>query len=724
MSLFEEKQHNKKVLEDEMLEEAVQKLAGVVVGEDEGITPESERLRMLSAMEDLGRSLNISVPYTANAELSEEWYQEQYFRPQGVLWRSVELKGAWYNDTIGVMLASLKDGTFVALLPAWNKGCCFRDPNTGKRVRVTKKEAQQFRTEATLYYRPLPMRKIVIRDVWDYIRSSVSGTELIMLVASTIIALLLSMVTPAMAQVLTSNVVKFSDLRLLSVILLVLLMVAGAAFLVNAIKQLILARISTKIAVPLQAAFMMRILSAPAGELKNFSAGDLGSRIGTMYNSLKMLLNMFLSIMLTAACSFICFPQMFYYAPGPALVALGVTILLSILYVVVIRMRFSVSEDTMRYRARESGLTYSLIDGMQKITLSGAQKRAFALWARVYRDSVRTIYNPPLLLKIFNVLTPVILLAGTICIYPAALSGKISQSDFYAFLTSWSILTGALTMIGTSAMSFADSLPVFTILKPVMDFEPETGEAREVVQKLKGNISMQHITFQYTEEMPPVLEDLNIEIQSGEYVAIVGATGCGKSTVLRLLLGFEKPGHGEIFYDGKNLSSLDVTSLRRRIGTVLQDGDVLQGTILSNITVSNTNLTEEDAWAAARTAGIAEDIGRLPLKMHTPLPANGRGISGGQKQRLLIARAVAGQPAILFFDEATSALDNVTQKAVSDAIGEMGCTRLVIAHRLSTIQNCDRILYLDKGKIAEEGTYEELMKKNALFAELVRNQQI
>lgn len=724
MGLFDERQEQKNRLEQDMFEDAFQKLAGVVTGEKKGSVSSSERLRMLFALEDLGKGLHISVSYHPNAELTEEWYREQVFRPQGIMWRPVRLKGNWYEEAIGVMLGAFEDGSPVALLPSWNRGCYFRDPDTGRRVRVTAELAARFRPEATLYYRPLPARKIGTRDLWAYIRDSVSSAELLWLLCATVGVLLLSMVTPAMTKLLTSHVAQFGDLQMLLVILAVLLLVTAASFLVTAMKQLVLSRIGTKIAIPLQAAFMMRILSAPAGELRAFSAGDLGSRVGGMYGSLKTLTDLLLSIMLTAVCSFICFPQMFYYAPGPALIALAVTLLLIVLYVMVIRTRFHVSEDRMRFQAQESGLTYNLIEGMQKIILSGAEKRAFSVWARVYRSSIRTIYDPPLLLKVFGVLTPVILLAGTIGIYPTAVHGGLSQSSFYAFLASYAILTGALTMISTSAVNFADALPVFRMMKPVMDIAPEVSEQKEVVQRLRGNISMRNISFRYDDGMPPVLDNLNLEIHSGEYVALVGATGCGKTTILRLLLGFETPDHGEVLYDGKNLNALDVTSVRRKIGTVLQDGEVLRGTILSNITVSDAGLTEEDAWAAAETAGIAEDIRRMPMKMYTPLPDSGQGVSGGQKQRLLIARAIAAKPAILYFDEATSALDNVTQKSVSDAIGEMACTRFVIAHRLSTVRHCDRILCLDQGHIVEEGSYEELMQKQGFFAEFVKRQQI
>ena len=659
MGIFDERIQKKNRLEDEMFVEAFQKLAGVVVGQKAGSTAESERLRMRSVMEELGKSLHISIPYTSNPEPTVEWYQEHYFRPQGIMWRSVRLKENWYEDAVGVMLGFLQDGRPVALIPAWDRGCFYKDLDSGRSIRVTSKLAEQFQ-EAILYYRPLPMRKIDTKDIFDFIRSSVSSGELLMLLAATVAALRLGMVTPVMTKVLTSNVTRFGDIRLLRVILVILLLVTAAGFLVTAMKQLLLARISSKVAIPLQAAFMMRILSAPAGELKAFSAGDLGTRIGSLYGSLKTLMNMLLSILLTAACSLICIPQMIYYAPAPAFIAIAVTVILVILYVFVIRLRLTVSENRMTYHVEESGLTYALIDGMQKIILSGAEKRAFSVWARVYRNSIRSIYDPPLLLKVFGVLTPAVLLLGTMGIYPIAVHTAIPPSGFYAFLSSYAILTGALTMISASAVNFADALPVFRMLKPVMDFAPEIDGKKEVVQRLRGNISLQNVTFRYSERLPPVLENLNIEIRRGEYVGIVGTTGCGKSTIFRLLLGFETPDHGEILYDGKKLISLDVTSLRRKIGTVLQNGEVFQGTILSNITVSGTNLTEDDAWRAAEIAGIADDIRRMPMKMNTPLPDSGRGISGGQKQRLLIARAVATKPSVLFFDEATSALDNVT----------------------------------------------------------------
>ena len=724
MGEFDERLRQKSALEEERLLSSVRDLAGAATGQTGPERSESGTLRIADVFREIGRYLHVSIPYSAGTAISPEWVREQVFRPRGIMWREVRLKDNWYENADGVMQGALADGRPVAFLPAGNGHYCYRDPETGKKRRIGRENAGSFDPKATLYYRALPSRKITPQDIRQFIIDSVSAPEIIRIAAAALLAMALGLVTPAMTRILLGNVTQTKDLHLLMVILAVLVTVTAAIFFITCIRQLLLAQMSTKVAVPLQAAFMMRVLTAQAGELRQFAAGDLGTRIGSMYGSLKNLLSMFLSMILTAACSLICFFQMFRYAPGPAGAAAAITAILILLIVRVIRKQVNVSRVRMENQAEEAGLTYSLIDGMQKITLSGAEKRAFAVWAGVYRKAVQTLYNPPLLLKIYQVLIPVILLAGTIVMYLTAAKTGVSPADFFAFTSSYGILTGALTVVSGSAGDFADALSSLSILAPVMDFVPESDEGRTVVQKLRGNISLRHVTFGYTKSAPPVLDDLNLEIRQGEYVALVGATGCGKSTVMRLMLGFEKPDHGDILYDGRNLNTLDLTSLRRKIGTVMQDGELFGGTILTNITISAPALPEADAWAAAEIAGIAEDIRSMPMQMNTYLPEGGRGVSGGQKQRILIARAVVSKPSVLIFDEATSALDNLTQKAVSDALGELPCTRIVIAHRLSTVQNCDRILVLEGGRIAEEGSFEELMSRNGRFAELVRRQQV
>lgn len=262
------------------------------------------------------------------------------------------------------------------------------------------------------------------------------------------------------------------------------------------------------------------------------------------------------------------------------------------------------------------------------------------------------------------------------------------------------------------------------MVEPILHTLPEIEENKKVVTKLNGSIELSNISFQYSPDGPKILDNLSLKIRPNQYVAIVGKTGCGKSTLMRILLGFEKPQTGAVYYDGKDLSSLDVKSVRRNIGVVMQNSSLFSGDIYSNIVVSAPWLTLEEAWEAARMAGIAGDIERMPMNMHTIISEGSGGISGGQKQRLMIARAIAPKPKIIMFDEATSALDNITQKQVSESLNSLRSTRIVIAHRLSTIKQCDRIIFLENGRIAEDGTFKELVEKDGLFAQLVKRQML
>ena len=296
-------------------------------------------------------------------------------------------------------------------------------------------------------------------------------------------------------------------------------------------------------------------------------------------------------------------------------------------------------------------------------------------------------------------------------LYYAAVKSKVSISEYYAFNTAYGMVSGAFMTLAGTATTIANIKPTLDMVRPILETVPEIDETKKMVTQLKGGIEL-------------ILDNLSLKIHPGQYVAIVGKTGCGKSTLMRTLLGFETPQKGAVYYDGRDLKSLDPKSLRRRIGTVMQDGKLFMGDVYSNIVITAPWLTLDDAWEAAEIAGIAEDIRRMPMGMHTIISEGQGGISGGQRQRLMIARAVAPKPKILMFDEATSALDNLTQKQVSEALDKMKCTRIVIAHRLSTIRQCDRIIVLDGGRIIEDGTYEQLIAKNGFFADLVARQRL
>ncbi|MBR1846234.1 MAG: ATP-binding cassette domain-containing protein, partial [Bacilli bacterium] len=374
--------------------------------------------------------------------------------------------------------------------------------------------------------------------------------------------------------------------------------------------------------------------------------------------------------------------------------------------------------------SKEAGVTYEMINGVQKIRLSGSEKRVFAKWAGAYSKVARATYNPPLILRLAPAINLSITLVGNIVLYFIASRTGVTVADYMAFVASYGVLSAAFTSLGQMAGIISTIQPTYELARPILTAETEQNQGKTVLDSIKGNIRLEDVSFRYSEDSRLILDHLSLDIKEGEYVALVGSTGCGKSTFVRLLLGFEKPTQGKVYVDGHDMEELDTNALRRNIGTVMQNGSLFHSDILSNIIISAPNLTEKDAWRAAEIADIAQDIREMPMRMKTVISEGQGGISGGQKQRIMIARAIVHQPKILIFDEATSALDNKTQKSISESIAKLNCTRVVIAHRLSTIQHADRILMLEGGKIIESGNYEELIEKKGRFAELVERQRL
>jgi len=277
--------------------------------------------------------------------------------------------------------------------------------------------------------------------------------------------------------------------------------------------------------------------------------------------------------------------------------------------------------------------------------------------------------------------------------------------------------------MSSSLVSVMGVIPIWERAAPILQAEPEADTSKTDPGELSGDIEVSHISFRYDPNGPLVLNDVSFHAAAGEFVAVVGASGSGKSTLLRLLLAFEAPEAGAIYYDQQDLAGVDVRAVRRQIGVVLQSGQLMPGDIFMNI-VGASSLTIEDAMRAAEMAGLSEDLQAMPMGVHTVISEGGSTFSGGQKQRLMIARAVVNRPRILLFDEATSALDNRTQAIVSRSLESLKATRVVIAHRLSTIVKADRIYVFDKGRVVQTGTYDELMRQDGLFAELARRQML
>ena len=643
----------------------------------------------------------------------------------GVHYREVILTKGWHSDAMGPMITSLRDeGTVVSMLPSAMGGYEYMDPETGKRVRVTAGEEKNISREALCFYRPLPMRELTLKDLLRYMTSCLTTRDLVSFGLSALAITLVGMLIPKLNQLLMGTVVSSGSMRLLAAVMSFLFFATVGTLLLSVIRSTLLYRIRYKLSVNVSAATMMRILSLPAGFFKDYSAGELNQYLSYMDSLCTTIVDSLFSTAVTGVFSLVYLGQIFSFAPslvGPSLIVTLLTLAVSLVSALV-QMR--IDKEKMVYTAKERGLVYSLINGIQKIRLSGAENRAFYKWSQVFVQSAQLTFSPPAVIRLASVFTTAISMIGTGVMYFVAVRSRVSVADYYAFNAAYAYISSAFSSLAAVALSAASIKPVLGLIQPLLSASPETTGASETLARLSGSVELSHVTFGYDPDSKPLFEDFSLTIPARQYVAIVGKSGCGKSTLVRLLLGFEKPSRGAIYYDRKDLNQLDVRSVRRQIGTVMQDGRLFSGSIFDNIVISAPTLTLKEAWDAAEIAGIADDIRDMPMGMNTVLQDGGGTISGGQRQRLMIARAIAPKPRILIFDEATSALDNITQRRVSEALDQMKCTRIVIAHRLSTIRHCDRILVIDGGKIAEDGTYEELIAKDGLFAALVERQRL
>lgn len=725
MGWFDEQIKQRKQNDQDVFTDAFINIAGAVMGSRVSTALNDERQQMKNAFDEILRFYHINTKEIPDNITDRNEQLEYLLRPHGIMRRTVTLSKGWYKDAIGAMLGIRKsDGMVVALIPTGFSGYRYRDMETGKHVKINGKNQELFEEEAIAFYKPLPLKALGISDLMRYILGTLSTADFVMTGASALAVTLIGMLSPKLNNLLFSRVIEDGSTQILLAITVFMICVTLSSLLINGVKSLIIARINTKMSISVQAAIMSRLMSLPAGFFKNYSSGELAARAQCSNSLCEMLVSVALTTGLTSVFSLVYISQIFVYAPALVIPSLIITLATVAFTVVSAFVQMKVSKKKMELSSKESGMSYALISGVQKIKLSGAEMRAFARWGNLYAEEARLAYNPPMFLKINSVISSAISLAGTLMMYWIAVSSGVSVADYYAFNTAYGMVSGAFISLAGIALTVAQIKPIMDMVEPILKAVPEISEGKQMITRLSGSIELDNVSFRYNENMPLVIDDLSLKIRPGQYVAIVGATGCGKSTLLRLMLGFESPQKGAVYVDGKDIAAVDLKSLRRNIGVVMQNGKLFTGDIFSNIIISAPWLTMDEAWHAAELSGIAEDIRRMPMGMHTMISEGSGGISGGQRQRLMIARAIAPKPSVLMFDEATSALDNLTQKTVSESLDSLKCTRIVIAHRLSTIKQCDRILVLDKGKIIEDGTYDELIQGGGFFAELVARQRV
>jgi NHLM bacteriocin system ABC transporter ATP-binding protein len=642
--------------------------------------------------------------------------------------RQVVLRGDWWRQDNGPLLAYLEaDKRPVAVLPLLINQYELYDPVARTHTLVTQEVALRLAPFAHSFYRPFPERKLSGRDVLRFGLQG-SGRDLWTVLLMGIAGGILGVIPPLAIGRIFDTIIPERESRQLLILAAILIIGALAGALFQITRSIAVLRIESKLDASVQAAVWDRLLKLPAPFFREYTAGDLASRALGISTIRQAISGSIVLTILSGVFSIFNFILLFFIdgqlallASVLVLVAVGVTTLAGAL-------QAHNQRALTNLQGKISGLVLQIITGISKLRIAGVENRVFAFWAREFGAQRILAYRTRRIANGLAVFTSAYTVIASLVIFMSvAFSGEASQlstGNFVTFIAAFGQFLFTGLQLSTAFVSLLRLVPVYERAQPILHTLPEVNAFKADPGELTGEIEISRVTFRYKEKGPTVLYDVSLHIKRGEFVALVGPSGSGKSTLLRLLLGFETPEAGGVFYDDQNLTSLDLRAVRKQLGVVLQNSQVITGDLFTNI-VGQSRLTMDDAWEAARLSGLDDDIRQMPMGMHTFVSSGSSTLSGGQRQRLLIARAIAHRPRILLFDEATSALDNQTQAVVSSSLSQLDSTRIVIAHRLSTIMNADRIVVLDKGVIVQEGTYHELMQaRDGLFTELARRQLV
>jgi len=721
LSIFESQIFKRKAQEDVALKEAMREAVsemGLRGGENRTRHSDRDAVRLLLD------ALDIREYRLEDDELrSQEEQLRDILTAEGILMRRIRLSGKWWKETFGPILGHDKQGNIVALLPShWGTGYSFIDQN-GRKTKVNSRvNSSQLSPDAICFTKPMPTEVNSVGRFLSYGLKSLPKSDILFLLIAGIAVLLFGMFTPFVNKLLFDTIIPSGMVGDLWPVAALLIGAAVGMALFRLTRDLMVVRLRDHFEVNMQHALVSRLFMLRPDFFWTHASGDLGMRVNSISTMCEFLNSSILGVFFTAFFSLGYLIQVFIYAhdllPASVIVIALQLIFMAIYYV----LGTKVQQRYLETRSKLSGMEYNLFAGVQKIKSTGSERRAFARWLKSYAAVARPHYNSFTWISIFGALTGMMSLVGFVIFFALTIKCHISMSDYIAFAAAFGAVNGSLMALSMLVPELVQVRPLLRLCKPIVESVPEHYPNMQKPERLSGSIDVTNLSFRYSPELPLVLNNFSLSVKPGEYIGIVGQSGCGKSTLLRLLLGFEQPQSGGIFYDQYDLQKVDKMTLRQNIGCCLQNGSLFIGDILQNITITAPWSTQDEAWEALRMASMEKEVRELPMGLHTIISEGGGGFSGGQKQRLLIARALINKPSIIFFDEATSALDNISQKAVSDNMDSLHCTRIIIAHRLSTIKNCDRIIVMDAGRVAEEGTFDELMARKGLFYEMSKRQ--
>ncbi|MEH2142004.1 NHLP family bacteriocin export ABC transporter peptidase/permease/ATPase subunit [Nostoc sp.] len=734
---------SKERLERELMTQTLTDLASVLQPRSDKVSNRSilntnfyltdNKQALLVAAGAVGRALGIEIRPPANSEDSQQVKDpvEALAHASRIRVRRIKLPDNWWRQNYGPILAYIEKTKLpVALLPTSDTRYQLYTPGEQTSVPVDACTAAKLISTAYIFYRPFSQKHPKALDLLQFAFQG-HHRELIVILLMGITVSLLGMLTPFATAILIDKAIPDANRALLGQVVFGLVAAAFGATLFQLTQGLAAIRLETFATFSTQAAVWDRLLNLKLSFFRSFSVGDLNSRVTAINQIHQKLGSTILKSILSSMFSLLNLGLLFYYNVSLALLACAVALINTAVTIISGIAIVRKVRPLLEYEGKIFGVVVQLINGVAKLRVAKAETRAFAYWGQQYTQQLKLMLSTQGIedsLAAINQVLPALttaalfwFAAGLIAQSHASSELSLSTGTFLAINVAFGTFINGVTSLSSTVVEVLQILPLWQRAKPILFAEPEINFNQVDPGKLSGSLALERVSFRYRDDFPLVLDNVNIHAQRGEFIAIVGPSGSGKSTLLRLILGFESTKLGKVYYDGQDLASLDVHAVRRQLGVVLQNSRLMSASIFNNIT-SGAVLTIDEAWEAARMAGLADDIAAMPMGMHTIVSESGSNFSGGQRQRLLIARALVLKPNILLFDEATSALDNTTQAIVTQSLDKLQITRIVIAHRLSTIRNAHRIYVLQAGRVVQQGTFQELAAVEGLFAQLMARQ--
>lgn len=669
--------------------------------------------------------LDVKTPLAGLGEGSDLRKLARIMRASKAHSREVVLGQEWYRQDIGHLVGFCADSkTPVALLR--QGGSYYIVDSTGREpvMEVSRKTVHAVTSRAYQCYPPLPPR---VNSAGRLLRYGLAGNraDLLRTVLLAVVAGVLGLSVPVMTGQVLGTYVTESDRSLVVSGAFLVMAAAVITAALNVVVNLSMLRVTGRATARMQTAVWTKVLSLPVSFFERETTGAMATKVLGVHRSQELVTGPLTVATLGLFSGLMNLFVIIYYSPrlAPVAVALVGVALLTCWFVA--RRALGEQKQVYTTERRLSSLVLQLLTSMPKLRVSATEERALRVWSGLelqytkHKMALRRIQNR---LVTFNFGYPLVCTVLLFALVGGWWSSAVPTTAFLIVYSAFNLLIASVLQFTSAIIVALAAVPMLSELQPILREPPESSSGTVDPGELSGRFAMERVSFRYGDDGPLVLDNVSFTAEAGQFIAIVGPSGSGKSTILRMLLGFERPVSGSVLFDSLDLSELDVQAVRSQCGVVLQGGGLSPGNIRSNI-LGTSGLTLQDAWEAAEMAGLKDEIKAMPMGMATVISEGASAISGGQQQRLMIARALISRPRMVCFDEATSALDNPTQRIVAESTRRLNATRVVIAHRLSTVADADLIVVLDRGHVVQQGGYEELLTdREGLFARLARRQ--